>query len=399
MGLAIMFLSGACIPCGRVRIAPPAPVQNITLAPPIAWGPVLRLPLENAPLFDDDADTGSLRTAILASLDFYRKLPADKLFALGSDTYTARDLGDSLTLFLTLLEQAKSPSDWQSAVRNEFVAYQSTGTDVRQTVTFSAYYEPAIAARLRKTETYRYPIYGRPPDLIDVDLGSFDPSLQGRRITGRPMGKNLVPYYTRGDIDSRKVLGKNRRAIAWAKDPLDIFFLQVEGTGWLDLGHGKKARIRYDGDNGRPYTSIGRYLIDSGRVSGGLTHGEFRRYMRQHPEERQALLNVDERYVFFRIDTSTASDLAYGNIEEPLTPGRSIATDPRLFPKGILAWITVDADSKHRVQRFVLNQDEGGAIKGPGRVDFFAGHGPAAERFAANFWRTGQLYFLVKKKT
>ena len=120
----------------------------------------------------------------------------------------------------------------------------------------------------------------------------------------------------------------------------------------------------------------------------------FLRYLAGHPKERQALLNVNERYVFFRIDTSTAGAYAYGNIDVPLTPGRSIATDPKLFPKGALAWIDTGT-----IKRFMVNQDEGGAIQGPGRVDIFAGHGPKAARFATHLWNKGRLYFLVKKKS
>lgn len=178
---------------------------------------------------------------------------------------------------------------------------------------------------------------------------------------------------------------------------MDIFFLQIEGSGWLDLGNGQMVRIRYDGDNGRRYRSLGQYMISSGLVRAkGFDHKALMRYMKRHPKECQDLLNVDERYVFFQIDTSSMSVFAYGNINQPLTAGRSVATDPKIFPKGLLAWI--DVQSKPTKRRFVLNQDEGGAIQGPGRVDFFAGHGKKAEQLATHFWYPGQLYFLVKKK-
>ena len=153
--------------------------------------------------------------------------------------------------------------------------------------------------------------------------------------------------------------------------------------------------MRYDGDNGRPYRSVGQYLLTSGRVpAGGFGHDAFVRYMNGHPKDRQSLMNVNERYVFFRIDQRTASTYAFGNIDVPLTPGRSIATDPKVFPKGMLGWIIVTGGAT----RFVLNQDEGGAIQGPGRVDLFMGHGPEAEYLASHFWNPGRLYFLVKRR-
>jgi membrane-bound lytic murein transglycosylase A len=275
-----------------------------------------------------------------------------------------------------------------------FTVYQASGTDAQRTVVFSSYYEPTVSARLTKSGAYRFPLYARPPDLVDVDLGAFDAAYQGARIAGRLDGPHVVPYPTRSDIDSRRILSGKNLEIAWAKDPLDILDLQIEGSGWLDLGKKRLERIRYDGDNGRRYQSIGQYLIASGRIPAKkFSRQAFRQYLSRHPQERQALLNVNERYIFFRIDASTSGAFAYGNIDVPLTAGRSIATDPKLFPKGALAWVDLPG-----VRRFVLNQDEGGAIQGPGRVDLFAGEGAGAANFASHLWHKGKLYFLVKKK-
>ena len=190
---------------------------------------------------------------------------------------------------------------------------------------------------------------------------------------------------------------------------METFYLQIEGSGWLDLGGGKTVRIRYDGNNGRKYSSVGVHLLKTGRMTkSDLSHASMEKYLNDHPQERQALLNVDARYVFFRIDTSTAGAFAFGDIDHPLTPGRSVATDPKLFPMGSLAWIETvqtvfDENGKSAgtkpLRRFVLSQDEGGAIQGPGRVDFFMGHGKEAQLFATHFWNPGKLYFLVKRKT
>jgi membrane-bound lytic murein transglycosylase A len=335
----------------------------------------------------------TLRAAALQSLAYYQGLPENQLFILGNDTYTAKDLAESMSTLASSLETALP--DWLVRLENSFIVYQSVGVDSDRTVIFSSYYEPSIPARLAKDSVYRYPIYARPPDLVDVNLGLFDPAYEGARIAGRRDGNNLVPYPTRSEIDSGKILEGQGLELAWAKDPSDILDLQIEGSGWLDLGKGKQLRIRYDGNNGRKYRSVGQSLIASGKIPAEkFSRQAYLRYLASHPQERQSLLNVNERYIFFRVDKSTASTFAYGNLEVPLTPGRSVATDPKLFPKGALVWVDLG-----KMKRFMVNQDEGGAIQGPVRVDLFAGHGAEAAAFATHMWNKGKLYFLVKKKS
>ena len=405
----LLFLSS----CIYLR---PEPVSlSVPSVPVSRYSALIRLDPSSLPKFEDDLDTASLRAAALRSLDYFKTLPSRELFVLGKDTYTAADLIDSMSLLAALLDHPSS--DWAARLGASFIVYQSIGVDAEKTVVFSSYYEPTISARLEKDAVYRYPLYARPPDLVDVNLGLFDPVYQGARVAGRLEGRALVPYPTRSDIDSSGILKEKGLEIAWARNPVEILDLQIEGSGWLDISETRDEkrdtrihrqqnsslvsrpstllRIRYDGDNGRRYRSVGQYLISSGRIPAKkFSRQVFLHYLASHPKERQALLNVDERYIFFRIDTSTAAVNAYGNIEEALTAGRSIATDPKLFPKGALAWISTTG-----VHRFVLNQDEGGAIQGPGRVDVFAGHGDEAKEFATHLWNKGALYFLVKKKS
>ncbi len=317
-------------------------------------------------------------------------------------------MAESVDYLKNLLESTSDRKEWLKVLSSSFTVYQSIGADPQKTVIFSSYYEPLIPVQQTRTEKYRFPLYGRPPDLMDVDLSRFDAVYHGAHISGRREGRSLVPYSTRADIDEKKVLERSGLEIAWAKDPLDVLDLQIEGSGWLDFGKGVVKRVRYDGDNGWKYKSVGQYLISTGRIPAKKFNRKlFRRYLSSHPTERQALLNVNDRYIFFRIDTSTAAPFAYGNIDVPLTAGRSIATDPKVFPKGALAWIDTErsvVDKKDRVKgqrplkRFMLNQDEGGAIQGPGRVDFFAGHGEDAKSLATHLWYKGKLYFLVKRK-
>lgn len=179
--------------------------------------------------------------------------------------------------------------------------------------------------------------------------------------------------------------------------------LQVQGSGKADIGEGNILSVLYDGANGRPYKSIGRYLIDSGALPReNMSMQAIREYLRQHPEKLFEVLNQNQSYVFFRLDMGPS----IGNISVPLTPGRSIATDSKLFPKGALGFIS---SQKPLIEngvikewapftRFVMNQDTGGAIKGPGRVDVFFGQGAEAELTAGNFQHEGELYFLLRKK-
>jgi membrane-bound lytic murein transglycosylase A len=401
VGIGLVALAG----CRTVPVQTP-PV--VVVSPPIVPAPVstpsveklsafIRLPPSENPDFIDDSSTGSLKRAALRSAVYFRALPTSVSYQLAHDTYSAVEMAESLEFLAAALEAP----DWRAVVKREFTVYQSVGKNDAHTVTFSSYYEPTLSARLTRGATYRYPLYGRPKDLIDVDLGLFDPALQGGRLAGRREGQRLVPYYTRQDIDSLSAMKDQGVEIAWAKDPLDVFFLQVEGSGWLDLGEGRMVRIRFDGHNGRKFGSVGQYLIQSGRISKeNFSHKAFMRYMTQHADERQKLLNINPRYVFFRLDTSSAAVDAYGNIDVALTPGRSVATDPKLFPKGMLAWVDISSGTSdgQSLRRFVLNQDEGGAIQGPARVDFFAGHGTEAETFAFHLWNPGTLYFLARKK-
>lgn len=412
----LLFIAFSVLLAGCATVPPKPPPSPVAVT---RLNALVRLAPEGFPLFEDDLDAASLRAAARQSAGYFRSLPADSLFALAGDTYTPRDFAESMDLLAELLERAPDSNAWLKEIPRRFAVYQSVGTDANRSVTFSSYFEPTIHARLEPSPTYRFPLYARPEDLVDVDLGLFDPAYQGAKLAGRRVGKELVPYHTRADIDSQKILKGRRLEIAWAKDPFEVLDLQIEGTGWLDLGNGQKRRIRYDGSNGKRYRSVGQHLISSGRIPAKtFSRAALKSYLRSHPDESQSLLNVNERYIFFRVDSSTMSPYALGNIQVPLTAGRSIATDPKLFPKGALAWISVEGRESGRAEervsgrrntgvvrssapplrRFVLNQDEGGAIQGPGRVDLFAGSGADAEQFASHFWQPGWLYFLVKKK-
>ena len=368
------------------------------------------VPADRVPNFTDDGSLPDLKKAVEHSLEYYSGLPPNASFLFGKDVYTLEEMTGSLRDLNKFLGSLPAPdaSRLNGFIRGRFQVYRSAGMDGRGKVTFSAYHEHSLKASLVPTREYRYPIYGRPPDLVDVYSENFDSRRKGERIVGRVDGKILVPYYTREEIDSKKILQGKGLEIAWAKDPLDILFLQIQGSGWIQVPDSTQTyHIRYAGDNGRLFRSVGSYLIETGAISKEqFSRAALVDYLaKQSEEKRQSILNQNPRYIFFEILSSTNS--TRGSLLVSLTRGRSVATDPQCYPQGALAWIKTERplfDSAGNfagagtLERFVLAQDEGGAIKGPGRIDFFAGGGIEAEKTAQRLWNPGELYFFVKKQ-
>jgi membrane-bound lytic murein transglycosylase A len=352
-------------------------------------GALIRLSPSEFPTLYDDGSLQDLAESIQQSATYYRSLPSGHSFPFGPDVYTAEEMADSLDYFLYLMRGDVSTRT--EALKRDFHVYASVGSDGNGTVVYSAYYEHSLKASLVKTKRFRYPLYGRPADLEEERLAN------GERRVFRKVGMGRSLYYTRAEIDGGQVLAGRGLEIAWADDPVEIFFLQVQGSGWLLLPDGSRLRVRYAGNNGHPYASVGGYMIEQGIVP----RKEFSRksmvaYLASHPDKRQGILNINSRYIFFQIDRGSLKEKTVGSLNLPLTPGRSVATDPQVFPPGALAWMSTSG--RKNVQRFVLSQDEGGAIKGPARVDYFVGSGEEAETYAVGLWEKGRLFFLVKKR-
>ena len=214
-----------------------------------------------------------------------------------------------------------------------------------------------------------------------------------------------VPYYSRGEIDTGGVLKGRRLELAWLKDPWDRFVLHIQGSGQVRLPDGKIIRVGFAASNGRPYRSIGRYLIDRGFIrEKEVSMERIREFLREDPGRAEEIYNVNERYIFFHSLSEVEGPL--GALGVPLTPGRSVATDPAIFPRGALAYLVsrqplFDEAGKKMgwkpIRRFVFNQDAGAAIKGPARVDFFFGAGEEAGRAAGEMKEEGKIYFLMAK--
>jgi membrane-bound lytic murein transglycosylase A len=356
------------------------------------------------PPLRDDLEFRDLAASVRLSLNYYTKLSPQTPIVLGTDHITVSDMATTLREFLLIIENnSLSLNQKLDRIKDSFLFYRSVGSDGSGKMLFTGYYEPTISCRLTANETFRYPLYRKPDDIVEIDLSLFGNGFPRNRIFGRLDGKKIIPYYSREEIDQRKTLAGKGLEILWCSDNIDIYFLQVQGSGKVDLGNGTMLSVLYDGSNGRPYKSIGKYLIDSGTIAKEkMSMQAIREYLHSHPDQLAEVLGQNPSYVFFRLNTGPS----LGNIGVALTPWRSIATDSKLFPKGALGIISSQKPviEKGMIKswapftRFVLNQDTGGAIKGAGRVDLFCGRGPDAELTAGNLQQDGDLYFLVRKK-
>jgi membrane-bound lytic murein transglycosylase A len=347
-------------------------------------------------------DLDSLTLALRRNLEYLDRLPSETVFRYGPNEFTCQQVRESQENFLNLLSRDVDADQLSREISKNFRVYRATGRVGEGRVLFTGYYEPVYEGRLTPDETFMYPLYRAPDDLIRIDLSLFAEKFKGETIVGRIEGKKVLPYYSRQEIGAGRALEGKGLELAWLKDPLDLFFLHIQGSGRLRLPDGKEFLVQYHASNGRPYRSIGRYLIDGGFVPREeMSMQSIRRYLNQNPEVLDEVLNYNPSYVFFRqVDKGPL-----GNLGVLLTPGRSIALDPGVFPKGALGFISTEKPLVNdqgemkgwtKFSRFVLNQDSGGAIKGAGRADLFWGSGPYAEFAAGHLQHEGDLYILIK---
>jgi membrane-bound lytic murein transglycosylase A len=259
----------------------------------------------------------------------------------------------------------------------------------------TGYYEPVLQASRQRQGHYQHPIYGVPDDLIVVDLATLYPELKHMRLRGRLEGRRLLPYYSRGEWDTQ-ASQRNGNVLFWADDPLDVFFLQIQGSGQIVLDDGRRVRVGYADQNGHPYRSIGRWLIDQGELKAEQASMQgIRHWAQTHPARLQELLEANPSYVYFR-ELPLDSDGPPGAMGLPLTAERSIAIDPRHIPLGAPVWLnSTQPNSEQPLTRLMLAQDTGGAIRGPVRADFFWGSGAEAGSLAGRMRQKGRLWLLL----
>jgi membrane-bound lytic murein transglycosylase A len=288
-----------------------------------------------------------------------------------------------------------------TAVRRFFETYfvpnQVRNPDGAETGLITGYYEAMLYGSRKRGAAFQTPLYRVPDDLVTVDLGSIYPDLQNRRLRGRLSGKTVIPYQSRADIDRAPLSGKE---LLWVSDPVDAFFLEVQGSGRIKLDTGETVRVGYADQNGHPYKAIGRWFVEQGIMTPDQVSAQsIRAWIAANPSRRQELLNVNPSYIFFT-ETKVADPGVgpRGALNVPLTPGRSIAIDRTILPLGAPVWLstTMPKDGAP-LQRLVMGQDVGGAIRGAVRADFFFGFGPEATENAGLMKQSGTMWVLLPK--
>ncbi len=373
LGVMVALLAlTACAP--RLAVAPPP-------LPPLATAPARAsdLPVTPAP-FVAPADAGAALAA------FARSCPA----------LVRRTDRSGLT----------RPGDWDAAcaaapLARDPAAFFSTqfrgvaiGSDAGAGFA-TGYFEPEIAGSRTAARGYQVPLYRRPPDLIEADLGAFAADLAGRKLRGRIDGNRLVPYPDRAAIAAGALAGKGLE-LAWAADPFEAFFLEIQGSGRLRLPDGSVMRIGYDGQNGRDYVAIGRVLIDRGQLPrGGANMEAILAWLRAHPGEAPALLAANPSVVFFReLRPPRPDDGPIGALGVPVTPRISAAADPAYVPLGAPLFVETTLGGAPFAALMVA-QDSGGAIKGANRIDLFLGTGAAARAAAGTQAAAARIIVLL----
>jgi len=339
-------------------------------------------------LLSDDTSAESLRQAIVASIDHLARLPADRpLPALGRRV----DAGG----VRTMLEGIRAATVAGGGV-SEYVCdhLRVVRRPPPASLLVTGYYQPELRASRVRGGSFRYPLYQTPTDLVDVDLGQFCATCAGRTAHGRVKDGRLLPYYTRAEIDAG-VLAGHGYELAWLDDPVEAFFLHVQGSARLRFDDGVGMDVSYSSSNGRPYTSIGRVVVEQGKVPrDAVSLQVLKDYLRAHPDEQAALMARNERYVFFR----PVPVGPVGSLGVPLTAGRSIAAAAGVYPAAGLAFLRIgprDGQATAVVSRFVLIQDAGVAITGADRIDVFFGTGATAEAVAGEMRNPGEFYLVV----
>jgi membrane-bound lytic murein transglycosylase A len=265
------------------------------------------------------------------------------------------------------------------------------GCDNQGTVLFTGYYTPVFEASVTPTSDYRWPLYRLPPDLVKGSEGEC----LGRRLSDG----SLAPYYTRAEIDAGVLDGHE---LVYLKDPFEAYVCSVQGSARLRLPEGEWLGVGYDGNNGKPYTSVGRILVEDGLISSEkLSLSNMIEFFKQNPDKLAEYLPRNARYVFFR----RAEGPPTGSLGMPVTPRRSLATDKRIFPRGCLTFVDTKMPgpevagerAEAPFQQFMLDQDTGGAIRAPGRADIYVGVGDEAGRIAGWTFCEGGLFYLFLK--
>jgi membrane-bound lytic murein transglycosylase A len=368
--------------------APPPP-QEAEEAPREQAQPAL-------PAAEPTARFLAMNYAELPGWDEEEVRPAFLTFLNGCPRLKAQPAWESVCREAETLALAE-PSVQRHFIESVFVPYLVMTSDGRTDGLLTGYYEPLLRGSRTPDTRYRHPLYGQPGDLISVELGDVVPEVKNLRLRGRLEGNRLVPYWTRAEIDGGKAPVKGHE-ILWVDDALDLFFLQVQGSGRVRLDSGEIVRVGYANQNGHPYRSIGKLLVDRGELTVEQASMQgIKAWAAANPHKLPALLEENPSYVFFReLPDSTGGPI--GSLGVPLTAGRSLAVDPKFIPLGAPVFLnTFWPASSEPLNRLMIAQDTGGAIRGPIRGDFFFGFGEEAGEFAGRMRQPVRMWVLLPR--
>ncbi len=360
------------------------------------------------PVFMDSLEFDGLETSIDFSLDYFKRVPLDRNFQYGQQAFTAAHIILSLETIQEFLKTNPSAADLNSFLRSRYLVFEAAGNEDEQ-VLFTGYYEPTYDGSLVQTEDYIFPLYSKPEDLLEIDLAAFSDKYKGyKRLKARVNESNnrVVPYFSRQQINKIQDYQDRAEPVAWLKNRVDRFFLEIQGSGRIKLEDGSEIQAHYASSNGNAYRSVGRYLIAKNEIlKENMSMQAIREWLEQNPDRMDEVLHHNESFVFFQQE----EDGPKGSLGVKVSAMRSIATDARLFPKGALCFMQTRLPVSKEIKPFkdqpltdwkessifVLNQDTGGAIKGAARADLFCGNGEYAEFTAGHKNIYGKLFFLI----
>lgn len=360
-----------------------------------------RVPVPDTPFVSLDFLEG-----LKSHIDFLKKTKRFSQLRFGDRVLLKEDYLLSLEYLMSLLGSYDDPRDLWNAIREDFSFYEVYGREEWGRVFITSYYEPIVSGSRTKKGEFTQALYSLPKDLLNLNLRDFSlgKDLIHARIVEENGRKYLKPYYLRKDIDEGLVLQKQFLEICWVR-PLDAFIMQIQGSGVVEYKDGTRVFLNYAGQNGHPYTAIGRYLQDIIPIEKMNLHRIEEHLKSLSLDEMRKILNQNESYVFFSVSEKRA--VTYLGVRA--SAKHTIATDARFFPKGALAMLTFlepifeSEESFEPMQwqtrtHFVMDQDVGGAIRGPGRVDLFMGPGDSSKRIAGVMKDYGRLYYIAPKE-
>ena len=361
--------------------------------------PVVKQPVATPPT------TAVVPPATLFTLSKWEVLPE----------WSTLDLTPAWVALLQSCRVLKTKPQWQSVCagtelvdKNDSVAqrkfyedklapFQIFNPDGSENGVITGYYEPLLKGSRFKSERFSYPLYAAPDDMLEIDLGDAYPQLKGQRLRGRLSGKKVVPYYKRAEIEAGTESLKGRE-LFWVESAVELFFLQIQGSGRIELVDGRQIKVGYAEQNGHPYVSIGKKLIEMGemKLEDASMQG-IKAWGEKNPNKLMALLDLNPSYVFFR-ELPEHLTAPLGALGVPLTNEYSIAIDPKSIPLGSPVFLaTTHPNTSTPLNRLMLAQDTGGAIRGPTRADFFWGFGDKAGEQAGRMKQQGRMWVLFPK--